>query len=134
MIGRLARDGSLRRQQEDLFDVRFAALGEPGVLVPARDDDSGDVEAPGRHQVRGGRLVARAEADHAVELRALDRRLDVIDDQIAAGQDVAPSPARLVTKSLGATVRISNGSTPSARSSCFSAGDLVEVGVAGREL
>ena len=71
VIGRLARDGSLRRQQEDLFDVRFAALGEPGVLVAARDDDGRDVEAPGRHQVRGGRLVARAEADHAVELRAL---------------------------------------------------------------
>src|SRR5262249_53263413 len=52
-------------------------------------EDRWNVEATGGHQMGRWRLVARREADHAVELRAFDRDLHVVDDEIAAGQHVA---------------------------------------------
>src|SRR6266513_1445062 len=51
-------------------------------LVPAHHENRRDVEAARGHQMRGRRLVARRQTDHAVELRALDRDLHVVDDQI----------------------------------------------------
>jgi hypothetical protein len=62
-------------------------------LVAADDEDRRDVESAGGHQVRRRCLVARREADHAVQLRALDRDLHVVDDQIPARQHVAAAGA-----------------------------------------
>ena len=41
----------------------------------------------------GNGLVARGEADHAVELRAFDLHLDVVRDQVAHRQDVVAAMA-----------------------------------------
>ncbi len=92
--GRLARHHGLRGAQEDLLDVGLTALRESRVLVAARDDDRRDVEPARRHEVRRGGLVARTQADHRVEFRALDGGLDVVDDEVAARQDVAAGAAR----------------------------------------
>ena len=84
----------LHAADEHVLDVDVLAVELAARLVAADDEDRRDVEAPRGHQVRGRRLVARGQADHAVELRALDGDLHVVDDEVAAGQDVAARPAR----------------------------------------
>ena len=84
----------LHRADEHLFDVDVLALVVPARLVTADDEDGRDVETAGRHQVRRRRLVTRRQADHAVELRALDGDLHVVDDEVAAGQHVAAAFGR----------------------------------------
>ena len=83
----------LHRADEHLFDVHVLALVVATRLVAADDEDGRDVESAGGHQVRRRRLVARRQADHAVELSALDRDLHVVDDQVPAGQHVAAAGA-----------------------------------------
>ena len=92
-LGELA-EHRLHRADEHVFDVHVLALIVPARLIPADDEDGGDVEAACCHQMRGRRLVTRRQADHAVELRALDGDLHVVDDQVAAGQHVAASFGR----------------------------------------
>src|SRR5262249_9477769 len=48
-----------------------------------------DVEAPGRHQLARRGLVARGEAEHAVEQRPFHLHLDVVGDEVARGENVA---------------------------------------------
>ena len=48
---------------------------------------------PAAIRCAGRRLVARRQADHAVELRALDGDLHVVDDEVAAGEHVAAAGA-----------------------------------------
>ena len=103
-----------RGAQEDLFDVGFTAFREAGVLVAARDDDRRDVEPARRHEMAGVVLSQEAQADHAVEQRALDGRLDVVDDEVTARQDVATGAAGAGDEVAGAVVRISNGNSPPA--------------------
>src|SRR6202012_3503135 len=57
-------------------------------------DEGRDVQPGRRHELAGYGLVARRQADHAVQLRALDRHLDVGRDQVAGGQDVPAVLAR----------------------------------------
>ena len=40
-----------------------------------------------------GGVLSQGQADHPVELRALDRDLDVVDDEVARGEDVAAGRA-----------------------------------------
>ncbi len=84
----------LHRADEHLLDVDVLALVVPARLIAADDEDGRDVEATGRHQVRRRRLVARRQADHAVELCALDGNLHVVDDEVAARQHVAAALGR----------------------------------------
>ena len=70
-------------------------------LVAADDEQGRDVEAGRRHQVAGHGLVAGGEADHAVELGALDLHLDVVHDQVAARQDVGAAAAGAMNKVAG---------------------------------
>ena len=85
-------------------------LYSPLALVAADDHDRRDVQAARGHELAGRRLVAGREADHAVEQRAFDLHLDVVGDEVArsAGCRRRARP-RSVMKSLGAAVRISNG-------------------------
>ena len=101
--------------EEDVLDVDVLAVVLAARLIAADDEDRRDVEAARRHQMRGRRLVAGRQADHAVELRAFDGDLHVVHDEVAAGEDVAAAAPALMMKSLGAAVRISNGRPPAAR-------------------
>jgi hypothetical protein len=81
----------LHAAHEDVLDVDVHAAELAARLVAADDEDGRDVEAPRRHQMRGRRLVARGQADHPVELRALHGDLHVVDHEVTRGKDV---PAR----------------------------------------
>ena len=76
------------RLQEHLLDVDVLALVLAGALVAADDDDRRDVQPARGHELARRGLVARREADHAVEQRAFDLHLDVGRDQVARRQDV----------------------------------------------
>ena len=84
----------LHRADEHVFDVDVLAVVVAARLVAADDEDRRDVEAAGGHQVRRRRLVARRQADHAVELRAFDGDLHVVDDEVAAREHVAAAARR----------------------------------------
>src|SRR6185503_13936574 len=93
---RLARqlaERHLHGAEEHVLDVDVLAEVFTARLVAADDEDRRHVEASRRHEVRRRGLVARGEADHAVELRALDRDLHVVDDEIAARQQVTAAAA-----------------------------------------
>src|SRR3712207_6422666 len=60
----------------------------PG-LIPARDEDRGDVEPGAGHEMAGRRLVARGQAYHPIELRSLDHDLDVVHDQVPRRHQIA---------------------------------------------
>src|SRR4030095_10557247 len=83
----------LHRADEHLFDVDVLAVVVTARLISADHQDRRDVEAASRHQMCRRRLVARREADHPVELRAFDRDLHVVDDEVAAGEHVAAAGA-----------------------------------------
>jgi hypothetical protein len=82
--------------EKHVLDVDVLALVGAAALITADDDDGGNVEARGGHQLARRRLVARGEAHHAVELRALDLNLDVVGDQIARRQNVGAGAAGAV--------------------------------------
>ena len=74
---------------ENFFDVHMLALVLATGLVAARDDQGGDIQASRRHDLSWHGLVAGGQADHAIELGALDGDLNVVGDEVARGQDVA---------------------------------------------
>jgi hypothetical protein len=63
-------------------------------LITANDDDRRNVEPAGSHELAWCGLVARREAHHAVEQRALDLDLDIGRDEVARRQNVSAAPAR----------------------------------------
>ena len=68
----------------------------------------------------GRGLVARGQADHAVEQRALDRDLDVGGDEVAQGRMYCPAAPAQVIASDGAAVRTSNATPPAPSMASFS--------------
>src|SRR5690606_19542088 len=79
---------ALHGRDEDVFDVDPMTLPGAARLIAADHEDGWNVEAPRGHQVRGRCLVARREADHAIELCAFHGDLDVVHDEVATREDV----------------------------------------------
>jgi hypothetical protein len=130
----MAGDG-VHRVDEHLFDVDVLALVFAARLVAAGHEDRRNVQARRRHQLAGHGLVARGQADHAVELRAFDRDLDVVGDQVTRRQHVGAACARAgdeVARRRGADLE---GHAARGTDRLLDLDrDLVEVAVAGREL
>jgi len=111
------------------------ALLLAAALVAADDQDGGNVEAAGGHQVGRRRLVARGQADHAVELGAFYGYLHVIHDQIARGENVAAPGTGTDDEVAGSGGADLEGPAASfAHGILHDPGDAVEVTEADREL
>ena len=134
-VGVELAERGLHAADEDVLDVDVLAVELAARLVAADDEDGRDVEAARRHEVRGRGLVARGQADHAVELRALDRDLHVVHDEVARGQDVAARAARAddeVARRRGADLE--GQAAGGADRLLDDRGDAVEVAEADRQL
>jgi hypothetical protein len=83
----------LHRSEKHVLDVDMLAFVVSGRLIAAHYENRRDVESTRGHEMRWRRLVARRQADHAVELRAFDRDLHVVDDEVAAREHVAAGRA-----------------------------------------
>jgi len=119
---------------EHLFDVHRLTPAAAGRLVAAREDEGRNVEPCRGHQVTGQRLVARGEADHPVQVRALDHRLDVERDQVACGEDVpTPAPDAGDEVAGGSRADLERHPTRCADDGLEAGSDLVQMAVADGE-
>ena len=81
-------------RQKHVLDIDVLALVFAARLIAADHHDGGKVRARRGHELARRRLVAGRQTHHAVELRALHRDLDVVGDQVAAGQADTSPPGR----------------------------------------
>ena len=138
-LGQLGRvqpaAGDVAGRQEHVLDVAVPAPVGPARLVAAGDHDRRDVQPGGRHQLAGRGLVAGRQADHPVQLGALDLHLDVVGDEVAGGQDVpAAVPGAVNEVARGGGADLEADPARQLDRPLGPAGDLVEVAEADREL
>src|SRR6202034_592670 len=139
LLGQLAgarrAAGDVAGRQEHVLDVAVPAPVGPARLVAAGDHDRRDVQPGGRHQLARPGLVARGQADHPVQLGALDLHLDVVGDQVAGGQDVpAAVPGTVNEVAGGRGPHLEADSAGRLDRPLGPSGDLVQVTEADREL